>query len=68
MKMMVYSEPGVISLLPCKPVQWKNGTIKGIALRGGILLQELVWHEKEVKDNFVVQNKSDCEIQVTRYR
>lgn len=64
MKMMVYSEPGVISLLPCKPVQWKNGTIKGIALRGGILLQELVWHEKEVKATLLSKINQTVKIQL----
>lgn len=64
MKMMVYSELGVISLLPCKPVQWKNGTIKGIALRGGILLQELVWHEKEVKATLLSKINQTVKIQL----
>ena len=54
----------VISLLPCKPVQWKNGTIKGIALRGGILLQELVWHEKEVKATLLSKINQTVKIQL----
>ena len=49
MKMLVYSEPGLISLLPCKPQQWRSGHINGVALRGGIIVQELSWNEKEVK-------------------
>lgn len=49
MKMLVYSEPGLISLLPCKPCQWQRGNIKGVALRGGIILQQLSWNEKEIK-------------------
>lgn len=64
MKMMVYSEPGVISLLPCKPVQWKNGTIKGMALRGGILLQELAWREKEVKATLLSPINQTVKIQL----
>ena len=31
MKMLVYSEPGLISLLPCKPQQWRSGHINGVA-------------------------------------
>ena len=43
MKMLVYSEPGVVSLLPAVPKAWTKGSIKGVALRGGILLKELDW-------------------------
>ncbi len=32
MKMLVYSEPGVVSLLPCKPQDWTEGMIRGVAL------------------------------------
>ncbi len=46
MKMLYYSEPGLVDLLPCKPENWKKGSIKGAALRGGILLKELSWDEK----------------------
>ena len=44
MKMLVYSEPGMISFLPCMPQQWEKGSIRGVALRGGILLEELKWN------------------------
>lgn len=47
MKMLVYSEPGLISLLPCKPQQWRSGHINGVALRGGIIVQELSWNERK---------------------
>lgn len=46
MKMLYYSEPGLVSLLPCKPEDWKTGTLKGAALRGGIILKELSWNNQ----------------------
>ncbi len=49
MKMLVYSEPGLISLLPCIPQEWSKGSIKGIALRGGILMEELNWNGQNVQ-------------------
>ena len=45
MKMLVYSEPCEVSLLPCLPKEWTKGSIKGVALRGGIILEELRWDE-----------------------
>lgn len=45
MKMLVYSESGLIDLLPCLPQQWKEGKIKGVALRGGIILEEMAWKD-----------------------
>ncbi len=49
MKMLVYSEPGTVSLLPATPEAWAKGSIKGIALRGGILLKELKWYDRNVE-------------------
>lgn len=53
MKMLVYSEPGMISLLPCIPEEWSEGSIKGVALRGGILMEELSWNAQGVKAIFL---------------
>ncbi|MDD3968319.1 MAG: hypothetical protein PHT18_05945 [Proteiniphilum sp.] len=39
--MLYYSKPGLVSLLPCKLEDWKTGTLKGAALRGGIIIKEL---------------------------
>lgn len=53
MKMLVYSEPNVISLLPSTPKEWADGTIKGVALRGGIIMKELSWNSKEINATLV---------------
>lgn len=48
MKMLAYSEPGYIELLPCLPLTLNKGSIKGMALRGGIIIN-MEWNEEEVK-------------------
>ena len=47
MKMLYYSETGLVSLFPCKPQEWAKGSIKNAALRGGIILKELTWDHQE---------------------
>lgn len=42
--MLYYTETGLVSLLPCKPDTWKTGSIKGAAMRGGIMLKTLSWN------------------------
>lgn len=49
MKMLVYAEPGTVSLLPSTPKEWKTGSIQGTALRGGILVNKLSWNENNVQ-------------------
>lgn len=49
MKMLCYSEPGVIELLPAKPKSWNKGKIEGMALRGGIIMQELAWDNDNIQ-------------------
>ena len=46
-QMLVYSEKGSIKLLPALPAAWKSGEIKGLLLRGNIIL-DLQWTEDDV--------------------
>ena len=55
LKMLAYSEPGVVSLLPACP--WERGQLKGRSLRGGILMKELTWDN----DTFTVTFHSPVE-------
>ena len=41
---LVFANPGYIKFLPALPPQWEKGHIKGIRLRGGILVNELSWN------------------------
>jgi alpha-L-fucosidase 2 len=43
---LVYAEPGSILFFPAKPEQWPRGSLKGVRLRGGILLKDLSWNSK----------------------
>ncbi|MEI6141498.1 MAG: glycoside hydrolase family 95-like protein, partial [Mariniphaga sp.] len=47
-RMLVDSQPGWIELLPAWPKNRPSGKIEGVALRGQIILKELVWNEKQV--------------------
>ena len=53
MKMLVYAEPGLISLLPCTPQEWSEGSLKGTALRGGIVINDLSWSGESVTATLV---------------
>lgn len=45
-EMLVYSEPGLIELLPALPIEkFKRGTLRGLLARGGIVVEELHWND-----------------------
>lgn len=64
MKMLVYAEPGVISLLPCLPKEWQEGSLKGVALRGGILMKELSWDAQGVQAVFLSQTDQVVKVEI----
>ena len=41
--MLVHSEEGWVRFLPAKPKEWTAGSIKGLLMRGGIVLECLEW-------------------------
>jgi alpha-L-fucosidase 2 len=43
LRSLAYSEPGKISLLPALSPMWENGSIMGMALRGRIVIEKLIW-------------------------
>ena len=45
---LVYSEPGLISLLPALPASWPNGKIDGVLLRGQIEMKSLSWDREKI--------------------
>ena len=63
MKMLVYSDIGTISLLPALPDVWQTGSLKGAALRGGIILEDLKWNDGKVEA--VIVSKIDQKITIT---
>jgi hypothetical protein len=46
---LVYADPGHIRLFPALPEQWKSGSVKGVRLRGGIVVSELTWNGPKAK-------------------
>ena len=46
-EMLVHSEEGVVRFLPAKPKEWKSGSIKGLLLRGGLVLERLEWQDDD---------------------
>ena len=40
---LVYADPGHIRLFPALPSHWKSGSLRGVRLRGGIVVRELAW-------------------------
>lgn len=48
-EMLVYSQPGTVSVLPALPAEWPKGKIEGVLLRGGLELKELTWENKTLR-------------------
>jgi len=42
-EMLVDSQPGIVELLPALPTDWPTGTLRGIATRTRVGLEELTW-------------------------
>jgi hypothetical protein len=47
-KTMLYSEPGLIDLLPALPSGWTKGRVEGLPTRTGILMKALAWDGKTI--------------------
>ncbi|OAH14244.1 glycosyl hydrolase family 95 catalytic domain-containing protein [Streptomyces jeddahensis] len=46
-EMLVDSRPGIVELLPALPPEWTNGSLRGIATRTGVALDELSWDTED---------------------
>jgi alpha-L-fucosidase 2 len=40
---LVYADLGIIRFFPARPAQWTRGTLRGVRLRGGIMVESLAW-------------------------
>lgn len=48
-EMLLDSRPGTVELLPARPPEWRSGSLRGIATRTGVHVDELTW---DVTDGF----------------
>jgi len=45
MEMLVFSEPGLVEVLPALPVEeFRRGTLRGVLARGGVVVEQLHWN------------------------
>lgn len=45
MEMLVFSEPGLVEVLPALPVEkFRRGTLRGVLARGGVFVEQLHWN------------------------
>ncbi len=47
-RMLVESQPGWIEFLPAWPKNMPQGKIQGVALRGQVVLKELIWNGRQI--------------------
>jgi alpha-L-fucosidase 2 len=40
---LVYADPGTIRFFPARPPRWTRGSLRGVRLRGGVVVRELTW-------------------------
>lgn len=57
--MLFFSWPGRIDLLPAAPNELPTGTIKGVAARKQILINELTWDKPGKKVKLVLTSEID---------
>jgi len=48
-EMLLDSRPGIVELLPARPPEWRSGSLRGLATRAGVSVDELTW---DVTDGF----------------
>ena len=61
-EMLIQSQHGFIELLPALPDKWKNGSIKGVCVRGAGEI-DFVWENHQVKE-FTLRAKADHQYKI----
>ena len=65
-KMLVYSEPGKIVLLPALPKQWPSGVIEGVLCRGQVEIKRLKWDKEQVDVSLISQVSQKVTISIPK--
>jgi len=64
-EMLMQSHSSEISLLPALPDEWKDGSIQGLAARGGYKVT-IFWHDGKLTNAFIDSKfNSKCRIRTT---
>lgn len=63
-KMLTYSEPGLLRLFPAKPKDFSFGSITGVLLRGGLLLEKLEWNETNIQFSILPYCDQELKIEI----
>ena len=63
-KMLAYSEPGTIRLLPALPAEWNSGTIEGVLCRGQVEIQSLEWDGNDVEVKLVSKKRQQVTLEL----
>ncbi|MFB9863870.1 glycosyl hydrolase family 95 catalytic domain-containing protein [Rufibacter immobilis] len=66
MRALVYSEPGLVKLLPAKPQAWETGSISGLLLRGGVTVENMAWSKDEVTAVLKASQKQEIMVQAPK--
>jgi hypothetical protein len=61
-EMLLDSRPGVVELLPALPPEWRSGTLRGIATRAGVRVDELRWNVQEGAARVVLTSPREQEV------
>ena len=58
MEMLVFSEPGLVEVLPALPVEkFRRGTLRGVLARGGVVVEELHWNLAQGRVNVTLRSE-----------
>ena len=63
-KMLVYSQPGMIELLPVLPKEWPKGKIEGAPCRGQVLVKSLAWNPNSITVTLQSAKKQEVNLKV----
>ncbi|MEG1290374.1 MAG: glycoside hydrolase N-terminal domain-containing protein [Anaerovoracaceae bacterium] len=65
-KMLVYSDPGIIKLLPALPDIWSKGEICGVLCRGNIEIESLKWNGNDVQVRLISKMNQNVTIECVK--
>lgn len=64
---LVYSEPGLISILPAKPPLWIDGELQGVKARNLITIESLKWDEEKTEATLLSEIDQETEIRLPAF-